>query len=38
MSDQNYYAELQKGIICASVHEKMEDKICHFYSILCTEI
>jgi hypothetical protein len=31
MSVQNYYAELQKGMICAGVHEEAEDKICHFY-------
>jgi hypothetical protein len=38
MSVQNYYAELQKGMICAGVHEEMEDKIYHFYSGLRTEI
>jgi hypothetical protein len=38
MSIQNYYAKLQKGMIRASVHEETEDKICHFYSRLCTEI
>jgi hypothetical protein len=38
MSVQDYYAELQKGMIHASVHEEMEDKICHFYSWLCTKI
>jgi hypothetical protein len=31
MSVQDYYAELQKGMIHAGVHEKIEDKICHFY-------
>jgi hypothetical protein len=31
MSVQNYYAELQKGMIRAGVHEETEDKICHFY-------
>jgi hypothetical protein len=31
VSIQYYYAELQKGIICAGVHEKTEDKICGFY-------
>jgi hypothetical protein len=31
MSVQDYYAELQKGIIHEGVHEKTEDKICHFY-------
>jgi hypothetical protein len=38
MSVQNYYVELQKGMICAGVQEEMENKICHFYSGLCTEI
>jgi hypothetical protein len=32
MSVQNYYVELQKGMIRSSVHEEMEDKICCFYS------
>jgi hypothetical protein len=27
---QDYYAELQKGMISAGVHEETEDKICHF--------
>jgi hypothetical protein len=27
MSVQDYYAELQKGMIHARVHEKIEDKI-----------
>jgi hypothetical protein len=31
MSIQDYYAELQKGMIYAGVHEETEDKICHFY-------
>jgi hypothetical protein len=31
MSVQDYYAELQKGIIRAGVHEETEDKICRFY-------
>jgi hypothetical protein len=31
MSVQDYYAELQKGIIHVGVHEETEDKICHFY-------
>jgi hypothetical protein len=31
MSVQDYYAELQKGMIHAGVHEEPEDKICHFY-------
>jgi hypothetical protein len=38
MSVQYNYVELQKGMIRAGVHEEMEDKICHFYSGLCTEI
>jgi hypothetical protein len=38
MSVQNYYAELQKGIIHASVHEETKDKICLFYSVLRPEI
>jgi hypothetical protein len=29
MSVQDYYAELQKGMIRAGVHEDTEDKICH---------
>jgi hypothetical protein len=31
MSVQDYYAELQEGMIRAGVHEDTEDKICHFY-------
>jgi hypothetical protein len=31
MSVHDYYAELQKGMIRAGVHEETEDKICHFY-------
>jgi hypothetical protein len=31
MSIQDYYAELQKGMIRAGVHEETEVKICHFY-------
>jgi hypothetical protein len=38
MSVQDYYAELQKGMIRAGVHEKTEDKICCFYGGLRTEI
>jgi hypothetical protein len=38
MSVQDYYAELQKGMIRAAVHEETEDKICHFYGGLRTEI
>jgi hypothetical protein len=33
-----YYAELQKGMIRAGVHEETEDKICPFYGGLRTEI
>jgi hypothetical protein len=38
MSVQDYYAKLQKGMIRAGVHEETEDKICHFYRGLRTEI
>jgi hypothetical protein len=38
MSVQDYYAELQKGMIRAGVHEETEDKICHFYGGLRTKI
>jgi hypothetical protein len=38
ISVQDYYVELQKGMIRAGVHEEMSDKNCHFYSGLCTEI
>jgi hypothetical protein len=38
ISVQDYYAELQKGMIRAGVHEETEDKICHFYFGLHTEI
>jgi hypothetical protein len=38
MSVQDYYAELQKGMIRVGVHEEIEDKICHFYGGLQTEI
>jgi hypothetical protein len=31
MSVQDYYAELQKGMSRARVHEDTEDKICRFY-------
>jgi hypothetical protein len=31
MSVRDYYAELQKGMIYARVHEETEDTICHFY-------
>jgi hypothetical protein len=35
---QDYYVELQKGIIRAGVHEEMKDKICRFHSGLRTNI
>jgi hypothetical protein len=35
---QDYYAELQKGMIHAGVDEETEDKICHFYGGVRTEI
>jgi hypothetical protein len=38
MSAQDYYAELQKGMIHTGIHEETEDKICHFYRGLRTEI
>jgi hypothetical protein len=38
MSVQDYYTKLQKVMICAGVHEETEDKICHFYGGLQTEI
>jgi hypothetical protein len=38
MSVQDYYTELQKGMIRVGVHEETEDKICHFYAGLRTEI
>jgi len=38
MSVQDYYAELQKGMIRAGVHEETEDKICRFYGGLRREI
>jgi hypothetical protein len=38
MSVQDYYAELQKGMIRAGVHEETEDKICRFYGGLRNEI
>jgi hypothetical protein len=31
MSIQDYYAELQKGMIRAGIHEETGDKICRFY-------
>jgi hypothetical protein len=38
MSVEDYYAELQKGMIRGGVHEETENKICHFYEGLRTEI
>jgi hypothetical protein len=38
MSVHNYYAELQKVMIRAGVPEETENKICHFYGGLRTEI
>jgi hypothetical protein len=38
MSIQDYYAELQKGMIHIGVHEETVDKICYFYGGLRTEI
>jgi hypothetical protein len=38
MSVQDYYAELQKGMIRVGVHEETEDKICHFFGRLRTKI
>jgi hypothetical protein len=38
MSVHDYYAELQKGMICAGVHEEMEDKMYRFYPRLPAEI
>jgi hypothetical protein len=38
MSIQDYYTELQKGMIHVGVHEETEDKICHFYGGLRTKI
>jgi hypothetical protein len=35
---QDYYAELQKGMIRVGVHEETEDKICHLYGGLRTKI
>jgi hypothetical protein len=38
MSIQDYYTELQQGMIRAGIHEEIEDKICHFYRGLRTKI
>ena len=37
-SVQDYYGELQKGLMCCSVVEGNEDAIYHFYSGLRCEI
>ena len=31
MSIQEYFAELQKGMIRCGIEEDPEDKVCHFY-------
>jgi hypothetical protein len=38
MPIQDYYGELQMGMICVRVHEETKDKIRHFYGLLRTEI
>jgi hypothetical protein len=38
MSIQDFYAELQKGMIRAGVNEETKNKICHFYGELRTKI
>jgi hypothetical protein len=38
MSVQDYYTELQKGMIRAGVHEEMKDKNHYFYSSLYSDI
>jgi hypothetical protein len=38
MSLQDYYVELQKGMIHVGVHEETEDKIYYFYGALRTKI
>jgi hypothetical protein len=38
MTVQDYYAELQNGMIHAGVHEETENKICCFYGGLRTKI
>jgi hypothetical protein len=38
MSIQDYFVELQKGMIHVGVHEETKDKIYHFYGGLWTEI
>ena len=38
MSVQEYFAELQKGMIHCGIEEDPEDKVCHFYGGLRCEI
>jgi hypothetical protein len=38
MSVQEYFAELQKGMIHCGIKEDPEDKVCHFYGGLRCEI
>ena len=38
MSVQEYFAELQKGMIRCGIEEDLEDKVCHFYDGLRHEI
>jgi len=38
MSVQEYFAELQKGMIRCGIEEDPEDKVCHFYGGLRHEI
>jgi hypothetical protein len=38
MSVQEYYAELQKGMVRCGVVEDAEDKVCRFYGGLKCEI
>jgi hypothetical protein len=38
MSIQEYFAELQKGMMRCGVVEDPNDKLCHFYSGLRREI
>ena len=38
MSVQEYFVELQKGMIHCGIEEDLEDKVCHFYGGLRHEI
>jgi len=38
MSVQEYFAELQKGMIRCGIEEDPKDKVCHFYGSLRHEI